>query len=61
MDVLTKDYEDNALLASRITFDLNKTYRQLPQDQVQPYLDFVLGAYRSLPSSIQTNFRFALG
>ena len=58
MEVLVNDYEDNALLASRIIFDLHKNYRQMPQDQVQPYLDFVLGAYRSLPSSIQSNFRF---
>ena len=56
MDVLTRDYEDNALLASRIIFDLHKNYRNMPQEQVQPYLDFVLGAYRALPQSIQRNF-----
>jgi transformation/transcription domain-associated protein len=58
MDVLTNDYEENALLASRITFDLHKNYRQMPQDQVQPYLDFVTLHYRSLPTSVQTNFLF---
>lgn len=58
MDVLTNDYEDNALLASRITFDLHKNYRLMPQDLVQPYLDFVTSLYRSLPISVQTNFLF---
>ena len=56
IDVLNRDYEDNALLASRIIFDLYKAYRSLPQDYVQPYLDFVSSAYRSLPSAIQRNF-----
>jgi transformation/transcription domain-associated protein len=60
MEVLVNDYEDNALLASRIIFDLHKNYRQMPQEQVQPYLDFVLHSYRSLPNSIQNNFRFPI-
>ena len=58
MDVLAKDYEDNALLASKIIFDLHKNYRSMPQDQVQPYLDFVQHVYRSLPSSVEKNFKF---
>ena len=58
MEVLLNDYEDNALLACRIIFDLHKNYRQMPQEQVQPYLDFVLEAYRNLPNSIQNSFRF---
>ena len=58
MDTLTKDYEDNALVASRIIFDLHKNYRSMPQDQVQPYMDFVLNAYRALPSSVHRNFTF---
>eukprot|EP00934_Nitzschia_sp_Nitz4_P007582 Nitzschia sp. Nitz4//scaffold38_size140716//13247//26980//NITZ4_003128-RA/size140716-augustus-gene-0.132-mRNA-1//-1//CDS//3329550021//7572//frame0 len=58
LDILTRDFEENALLASRIIFDLYKVYRSLPQDHVQPYLDFVLKAYRSLPTSLQRNFLF---
>jgi transformation/transcription domain-associated protein len=57
MEVLSKDYEENALLASKIIFDLHKNYRSMPQDQVQPYLDFVHLIYRSLPSSVQKNFQ----
>lgn len=56
MDILNRDYEDNALLASRIIFDLYKMYRSLPQDYVQPYLDFVVGTYRALPTAVQRNF-----
>jgi transformation/transcription domain-associated protein len=56
IDILNRDYEENALLASRIIFDLYKAYRSLPQDYVQPYLDFVAGAYKSLPTAIQRNF-----
>jgi transformation/transcription domain-associated protein len=49
IDILNRDYEENAMLASRIIFDLYKVYRSLPQDYVQPYLDFVISAYRGLP------------
>lgn len=58
MDVLAKDYEDNALLASKIIFDLHKNFRSMPQDQVQPYLDFVQRVYRALPTSVEKNFHF---
>lgn len=61
MDVLAKDYEDNALLASKIIFDLHKNFRSMPQDQVQPYLDFVHQVYRSLPTSVEKNFHFPSG
>ena len=60
VDVLIKDYEDNALLASRLTLDLHKNYRPMPQDQLQPYFDFVQGAYRSLPTSVHRNFLFSI-
>ena len=56
LDVLNRDYEENALIASKIIFDLYKVYRSLPQDYVQPFLDFVQNAYRSLPTSVQRNF-----
>lgn len=56
IDILNRDYEENALLASRIIFDLYKVYRSLPQDYVQPYVDFVINSYRSLPVAIQRNF-----
>jgi transformation/transcription domain-associated protein len=56
IDILNRDYEDNALLASRIIFDLYKVYRSLPQDYVQPYLDFVISSYKSLPTAILRNF-----
>ena len=58
LDILNRDYEENALLASRIIFDLYKVYRTLPQDYVQPYLDFVQNAYRTLPKSVQANFMY---
>lgn len=58
LDILNRDYEENALLASRVIFDLYKIYRTLPQDYVQPYLDFVQNSYRNLPTSVQRNFMF---
>jgi transformation/transcription domain-associated protein len=58
LDILNRDYEENALLASRVIFDLYKVYRTLPQDYVQPYLDFVQNSYRTLPTSVQRNFLF---
>jgi len=56
MDVLTRDYEDNAVAASRILFDLYKTYRTLPADFVQPYLEFVASLYRGLQTAVMRNF-----
>lgn len=54
--VLIADSEENAVLASRLLFDLYKTYRNLPCDYVQPYLDFVIALYRNLPLAVQRNF-----
>jgi transformation/transcription domain-associated protein len=56
MRVLRNDYEENALLAARIIFEVHKSYRPILVDHVKPFLDFVLAAYKSLPSSIQKNF-----
>ena len=58
IDILNRDYEDNALLSSRLIFDLYKVYRSLPQDYVQPYLDFVQASYRALPAAVSRNFAF---
>lgn len=49
VDVLSRDDEENALVASRLMFALYKAYRSLTQDYVQPYLDFVAKVYRTLP------------
>eukprot|EP00557_Chaetoceros_sp_GSL56_P001585 CAMPEP_0176500498 /NCGR_PEP_ID=MMETSP0200_2-20121128/13588_1 /TAXON_ID=947934 /ORGANISM="Chaetoceros sp., Strain GSL56" /LENGTH=4498 /DNA_ID=CAMNT_0017899179 /DNA_START=1114 /DNA_END=14610 /DNA_ORIENTATION=+ len=57
MRVLRYDYEDNALLAARIIFELHKSYRPILVDNVKPFLDFVISSYKCLPSSsIQKNF-----
>ena len=58
MDVLQNDYEDNAVVASRIILDLHKHFRSM-QDQVQAYLDFVQASYKALPHSIERNFSSA--
>lgn len=60
LDVLIhrRDYEENALLASRIIFDLYKAYRSLPQDYIQPALDFVVSAYKILPGAVSTRHGF---
>lgn len=55
MNVLQHDYEENALLASRIIFDLHKHFRSM-QEQVQTYLDFVQASYKAFPQSIEINF-----
>lgn len=52
LDVLNRDYEENALLASKIIFDLYKIYRTLPQDYVQPFLDFVVSSFKTLPGAV---------
>jgi transformation/transcription domain-associated protein len=55
LDVLNRDYEENALLATKIIFDLYKIFRTLPQDYVQPFLNFVLTAFRNLPTAVSTS------
>lgn len=53
MEVLTKDYEENAMIASRIVFDLHhKDYRPVMAEQVQPFLDFVLTSLRMLNTTV---------
>jgi transformation/transcription domain-associated protein len=52
LDVLNRDYEENALLATKIIFDLYKIFRSLPQDYVQPFLDFAVSAFRTLPGAV---------
>lgn len=52
LDVLNRDYEDNALLATKIIFDLYKVFRTLPQDYVQPFLNFAVAAFRNLPNAV---------
>lgn len=56
--VLKKDYEENALLASKIIVELHKNYRQLLTDYAEPYLNFVLSSYRNLSSNVQKNLNW---
>jgi hypothetical protein len=42
MHVAATDNEENALIALRIIFDLHKNYRPNLEDEVQPFLDFVV-------------------
>ena len=56
MDVLRRDYEDNAVAASRILFSIFKNHRSLPSESVEPYLKFVLSLYQDLPQSSQKRF-----
>lgn len=58
LDILQRDYEANALLSCRIIFDLFKVYRNLPQDHVQPFLDFVLQTLRNMPTAVIRNFSY---
>ncbi len=58
IDVLRTDYEDNALLASKIIVELHKNYRMILSDYAEQYLEFVLMSYRSLSSNVQQNFTF---
>jgi transformation/transcription domain-associated protein len=61
MGVLIHDYELNAVVASRIVFDLYKTYRNtLSTDYVQVYLDFVISLYRNLPGAVARNFQSSM-
>jgi transformation/transcription domain-associated protein len=54
--VLSRDNEENALIALRIIFDLHKNYRPLLADKVQPFLDLVRTLYASVPNTVQRIF-----
>lgn len=52
LQVLTKDNEDNALIAVRIIFDLLRNFRPTVEAEVQPFLDFVGTIYRNFPGTV---------
>lgn len=56
LDVLRKDYEENAVAASRILFSIYKNHRSLPNESVEPYLKFVLALYQDLPKASKQKF-----
>lgn len=57
LSVIQNDYQEQALAACRILFDLYKVYRTLPPDQVQHFMDFVMELYRNLPAAVPQNFQ----
>lgn len=58
IEVLRTDYEENALLATKLIVELHKNYRHLLIEYAEPYLDFVLMCYRSLGTNVQNNLTF---
>mmetsp|Transcript_15239 Transcript_15239/g.34126 ORF Transcript_15239/g.34126 Transcript_15239/m.34126 type:complete len:336 (-) Transcript_15239:1618-2625(-) len=51
-----QDYEENALISSRIIFDLHKNYRPMLIDNVQQFLSHVQVMYRNLPGIVLKEF-----
>lgn len=56
MHVLSTDYEECALITLRIIFDLHKNYRPGLEEEVQPFLNFVVTVYKNLGQSIKDCF-----
>ena len=53
MGVLTNDYEENSMVASRIVFDLHhKNFRPVMAEHVQPFLNFVLKSLKLLNNTV---------
>jgi len=50
MDVLHKDYEENGILASKLIFDLHRTYRNLLSEHVPTFFEFCIQLYTNIVS-----------
>jgi transformation/transcription domain-associated protein len=56
LDILRHDNEENSVAAIKVIMDLHKSYKQVLEDQVQPFLDYVLDLYHNMPQAVKDSF-----
>lgn len=52
LEIITKDNQENAILATKIAIDLHRALRNMP-DKVQPLMEIILDMYRSFPDLVK--------
>ncbi|KAI7902282.1 uncharacterized protein BX663DRAFT_552217 [Cokeromyces recurvatus] len=56
MHLLKVENEDNAVVCVKIIIDLHRTYRELLEDQVQPFLDIVQEIFKNMEQTVKDMF-----
>ncbi|KAG2237337.1 hypothetical protein INT48_009070 [Thamnidium elegans] len=56
MKILRVENEDNAVVCVKIIIDLHRSFRQVLEDQVQPFLDIVQEIFQNMEQSVKDAF-----
>jgi transformation/transcription domain-associated protein len=54
--VLRNDNEENVVLALKILLELYRDFKNILEDHVQSFLDFVKDLYRNMPYAVDVAF-----
>ncbi|KAI8052219.1 hypothetical protein BDF22DRAFT_743794 [Syncephalis plumigaleata] len=54
--LLRVENEENAVLCLKIIIDLHRTYKELLEEHVQPFLNIVMEMYRNMPKAVADTF-----
>ncbi|RKP06666.1 hypothetical protein THASP1DRAFT_18177, partial [Thamnocephalis sphaerospora] len=56
MRLLRVENEENAVICLKIIIDLYRTYKEMLEEHVQPFLDLVMEMYRNMPKAVADAF-----
>ena len=56
MKILRVENEDNAVVCVKIIIDLHRSFRQVLEDQVQPFLDIVQEIFQNMEQTVTDAF-----
>ncbi|KAI8605964.1 hypothetical protein EDD21DRAFT_315697 [Dissophora ornata] len=56
MHLLRVENEDNAVICLKTIIDLHRSYKQILESQVQPFIDIVQEMYRNMEQTVKDNF-----
>lgn len=56
MKILLVENEDNAVVCVKIIIDLHRSFRQVLEDQVQPFLDIVQEIFQNMEQTVHDSF-----
>lgn len=56
MKILRVENEDNAVVCVKIIIDLHRSFRQVLEDQVQPFLDIVQEIFQNMEQTVKDAF-----
>jgi transformation/transcription domain-associated protein len=56
MNLIRIENEDNAVVCAKIIIDLHRAFRNVLEDQVQPFLDIVLDIFKNMEQTVKDLF-----